>query len=142
MPRSAPQPLFALLLSRTPSGGRFSAWLCQDEVLPAPVLDIVSADDHHRFSRALRVSDLQQFKDLLDLEPRTPSLVMALVSELLALPALGSCRFASRLQSHEMASPAQRSCFSARVRLRLARANAPSRCITASRNVASVQSVV
>ena len=75
------------LVFYAPRGGRFSAWACLHAVFPVLVFYVVYDVYYHLFQRSLRVSDLQEFSHLLELEPRVFALVIALVTGLLALTA-------------------------------------------------------
>lgn len=75
------------LLFYAPHNGRFSGWACLHAVFPVLVFYVVYDVYYHLFERSLRVSDLQEFSHLRELEPRAFALVIGLVTALLALTA-------------------------------------------------------
>ncbi len=84
--------MLALVLY-APKAGRIHPWAWVHAVLPVLVFYVVYDVYHHLFSRSLRVSDLQEFAHLSELEPRIFALVIALVAALLALTAWRHARW-------------------------------------------------
>ncbi len=92
------------LVFYAPKAGRFSAWACLHAVFPVLVFYVVYDVYYYLFQRSLRVSDLQEFNHLLELEPRAFALVIALVSGLLALTAWRHYRWLRHVPGRMVAS--------------------------------------